>query len=241
MIDNWRWAGVPFYLRTGKRLKAHATEIALEFKGVPAPAVHGHRRDANSGRTCSSCACNPTRASRCGSAPRCPGQEFNVRSVDMDFTYAETFTEAVARRLRAAAARRARRRPDAVHPRRRSAQGVAHLRPDPRRVGRTDDPPLAPLQGRARGVRRRPTSCSARDGDALAPAVIGDVYGELIVVDDVPGAFAARVDRGVARTGRGTYFSLVVSGGDLARRCYEQLAADGARRHRLVDGRHLLG
>ncbi|HLI11960.1 MAG TPA: glucose-6-phosphate dehydrogenase [Alphaproteobacteria bacterium] len=35
MIDNWRWAGVPFYLRTGKRLRARCTEIAVHFKPAP--------------------------------------------------------------------------------------------------------------------------------------------------------------------------------------------------------------
>lgn len=35
MIDNWRWAGVPFYLRTGKALKARMTEIAINFKQAP--------------------------------------------------------------------------------------------------------------------------------------------------------------------------------------------------------------
>jgi glucose-6-phosphate 1-dehydrogenase len=35
MIDNWRWAGVPFYLRTGKRLTKRATEIAIRFKRAP--------------------------------------------------------------------------------------------------------------------------------------------------------------------------------------------------------------
>jgi glucose-6-phosphate 1-dehydrogenase len=34
-IDNWRWAGVPFYLRSGKRLPKRATEIAIQFKSVP--------------------------------------------------------------------------------------------------------------------------------------------------------------------------------------------------------------
>jgi glucose-6-phosphate 1-dehydrogenase len=34
-IDNWRWAGVPFYLRTGKRLPKRASEIAIVFKAVP--------------------------------------------------------------------------------------------------------------------------------------------------------------------------------------------------------------
>ncbi|HWX90662.1 MAG TPA: glucose-6-phosphate dehydrogenase, partial [Rhizomicrobium sp.] len=35
MIDNWRWAGVPFYLRTGKRLTRRYTEIAIRFKSAP--------------------------------------------------------------------------------------------------------------------------------------------------------------------------------------------------------------
>lgn len=34
-IDNWRWAGVPFYLRTGKRLQQRCSEIIIEFKQVP--------------------------------------------------------------------------------------------------------------------------------------------------------------------------------------------------------------
>src|SRR5574340_467129 len=34
-VDNWRWAGVPFYLRTGKRLPKHATEIAIQFNAAP--------------------------------------------------------------------------------------------------------------------------------------------------------------------------------------------------------------
>ena len=34
-IDNWRWAGVPFYLRTGKRMAVRRTEIAIQFKQAP--------------------------------------------------------------------------------------------------------------------------------------------------------------------------------------------------------------
>ena len=34
-IANWRWAGVPFYLRTGKRLATKASEIVIEFKPIP--------------------------------------------------------------------------------------------------------------------------------------------------------------------------------------------------------------
>ena len=44
-IANWRWAGVPFYLRTGKRLPARLSEIVVTFRPVPhsvfAPAMAG--------------------------------------------------------------------------------------------------------------------------------------------------------------------------------------------------------
>ena len=36
-IENWRWAGVPFYVRTGKRLPARVTEIVIHFKTTPHP------------------------------------------------------------------------------------------------------------------------------------------------------------------------------------------------------------
>lgn len=46
-IDNWRWAGVPFYLRTGKRMAARSAEITINFKPVPYSifgATHHHSR-----------------------------------------------------------------------------------------------------------------------------------------------------------------------------------------------------
>ncbi len=43
-IDNWRWEGVPFYLRTGKRLPRRATEIAVQFQPVPHQLFHGDNR-----------------------------------------------------------------------------------------------------------------------------------------------------------------------------------------------------
>src|SRR5690606_34623710 len=36
-VDNWRWAGVPFYLRTGKRMGARRSEIVVQFKDTPVP------------------------------------------------------------------------------------------------------------------------------------------------------------------------------------------------------------
>jgi glucose-6-phosphate 1-dehydrogenase len=43
-IDNWRWAGVPFYLRTGKRLPSRDTQIYIQFKGVPHSIFAGESR-----------------------------------------------------------------------------------------------------------------------------------------------------------------------------------------------------
>jgi glucose-6-phosphate 1-dehydrogenase len=43
-IDNWRWAGVPFFLRTGKRLPARDTEIFIQFKGVPHSIFSGESK-----------------------------------------------------------------------------------------------------------------------------------------------------------------------------------------------------
>ena len=42
-VQNWRWAGVPFYLRTGKRMDRRASEIVVQFKAVAAPDVPGQR------------------------------------------------------------------------------------------------------------------------------------------------------------------------------------------------------
>jgi glucose-6-phosphate 1-dehydrogenase len=44
-IDNWRWAGVPFFLRTGKRLPERRTQIAIQFKPVPHSIFGGSARD----------------------------------------------------------------------------------------------------------------------------------------------------------------------------------------------------
>ena len=45
-IDNWRWAGVPFYLRTGKHLSARTTEIAVQFRQAPTRSFATRRSSA---------------------------------------------------------------------------------------------------------------------------------------------------------------------------------------------------
>ncbi|HUR78604.1 MAG TPA: glucose-6-phosphate dehydrogenase [Acidimicrobiales bacterium] len=92
MIDNWRWAGVPFYARTGKRLKAHTTEIALEFRAVPhLPFKATNAREL--GPNVLVVRVQPDEGITMRFGAKIPGQDFRVRSVDMEFNYAEAFTE----------------------------------------------------------------------------------------------------------------------------------------------------
>ncbi|TIX51210.1 glucose-6-phosphate dehydrogenase [Alteraurantiacibacter aquimixticola] len=46
-VDNWRWRGVPFYMRTGKRLHERVTEIVVQFKSVPHSIFEGAKMSAN--------------------------------------------------------------------------------------------------------------------------------------------------------------------------------------------------
>ncbi len=90
-IDNWRWAGVPFYLRTGKRLPKRASEIAVQFKPHAAsrvPAQPGGPRGAATG---SSSASSPTRASSLTFGAKLPGAELRIKPVEMDFDYGQAF------------------------------------------------------------------------------------------------------------------------------------------------------
>jgi glucose-6-phosphate 1-dehydrogenase len=89
-IDSWRWAGVPFYIRTGKALPSRVTEIAVQFKraplalfaraGVPAvdPNVLAIRVQPDEGILL-----------RFGA--KVPGQGLQIRTVNMDFRYGSSF------------------------------------------------------------------------------------------------------------------------------------------------------
>ena len=66
MIDNWRWQGVPFYLRSGKRMPRRASEIAIQFRQPP-HVMFPCRRARSSSPTPSPSGCSPRKASRCGS------------------------------------------------------------------------------------------------------------------------------------------------------------------------------
>jgi glucose-6-phosphate 1-dehydrogenase len=91
-IDNWRWAGVQFYVRTGKRLARRATEVALAFKPVPFLPLPAGARDSIEPNTLV-VRIQPDEGIEISFAAKVPGQAFRVRTVALDFSYLETFAE----------------------------------------------------------------------------------------------------------------------------------------------------
>ncbi len=89
-IDDWRWAGVPFYLRAGKRLPKRATEIAIQFKEVP----HALFKESNADPEANLLALRiqPDEGILLRFAAKVPGLGVDVRSVNMDFTYGSAFS-----------------------------------------------------------------------------------------------------------------------------------------------------
>ena len=90
--DNWRWANVPIYIRTGKRLKRRSTEVVLRFCRVPhLPFVASQARGLHQNELI--VRIQPDEGINLNFGAKVPGQSFEVRSVSMDFSYDETFTE----------------------------------------------------------------------------------------------------------------------------------------------------
>ena len=89
-IDNWRWAGVPFYLRTGKRMAQRHTEIAIHFKRMPfelfrnAP-LHKHHTNTLVIQI------QPVEGISLSFGAKIPGPVLRVGSVDMSFEYSKYF------------------------------------------------------------------------------------------------------------------------------------------------------
>jgi glucose-6-phosphate 1-dehydrogenase len=91
-VDNWRWAGVPFYIRTGKRLPKRTTEVALQFQGVPHLAFSAaESRELQPNALVMRIQPDEGVALRFGA--KVPGQSFNVRDVLMDMSYGASFLE----------------------------------------------------------------------------------------------------------------------------------------------------
>lgn len=91
-IDNRRWAGVPFYLRTGKRLGRRVTEIAVVFQRAP-HSPFDHTATEELGQNALVIRVQPDEGVTLRFGSKVPGTSMEVRDVSMDFAYGESFTE----------------------------------------------------------------------------------------------------------------------------------------------------
>ncbi|MFI2369494.1 glucose-6-phosphate dehydrogenase [Streptomyces sp. NPDC018833] len=91
-IDNRRWAGVPFYLRTGKRLGRRVTEIAVVFQRAPHSPFDSTATE-ELGQNALVIRVQPDEGVTMRFGSKVPGTSMEVRDVSMDFAYGESFTE----------------------------------------------------------------------------------------------------------------------------------------------------
>jgi glucose-6-phosphate 1-dehydrogenase len=91
-IDNWRWSGVPFYLRTGKCLPRRVTEVALRYRPVPFLPLPPSAVETVEPNTMV-LRIQPDEGITLEFAAKVPGAQFRVREVDLDFRYGTAFQE----------------------------------------------------------------------------------------------------------------------------------------------------
>jgi glucose-6-phosphate 1-dehydrogenase len=87
LIDNWRWAGVPFYLRTGKRLAKRSTEVVIQFKR--APHIVFRERLVEDNRLVLNI--QPDEGICVSFGVKSPGTEMGIGNVAMNFSYRQAF------------------------------------------------------------------------------------------------------------------------------------------------------
>ncbi len=92
-IDNWRWAGVPFYLRTGKSLTRRSTEIAIQFKNVPFALFRDTGVDTLNPNVLA-LQIQPNEGISLQFGAKHPGTEIQLGAVRMDFRYSDYFRTA---------------------------------------------------------------------------------------------------------------------------------------------------
>ena len=89
-IDSWRWAGVPFYLRTGKTLPSRVTEIAVQFKRAPL-TLFARAGVSQVEPNVLAIRVQPDEGILLRFGAKVPGQGLQIRSVNMDFRYGASF------------------------------------------------------------------------------------------------------------------------------------------------------
>ncbi|MCS0495081.1 glucose-6-phosphate dehydrogenase [Ancylobacter sp. MQZ15Z-1] len=93
LIDNWRWNGVPFYIRTGKALATRRTEIAIHFKKAPG-VLFRNDPDCELAPNVLVIHVQPDEGISLRFAAKVPGRKVRLSEVDMDFRYADYFQSA---------------------------------------------------------------------------------------------------------------------------------------------------
>ena len=89
-IDNWRWAGVPFFLRSGKRLAKRATELSVYFKHVPHKLIQNENTKIVN-QNVLSFQIQPDEGIALKINSKQPGTQVRMQSVNMDFSYGTSF------------------------------------------------------------------------------------------------------------------------------------------------------
>jgi glucose-6-phosphate 1-dehydrogenase len=89
-LDNWRWSGVPFYLRTGKRLAARVSEICIQFKEPPLLLFRDTQVKSLQPNTLV-IRIQPDEGIKLSFSAKVPGPGVHLGEVDMDFDYAKAF------------------------------------------------------------------------------------------------------------------------------------------------------
>jgi glucose-6-phosphate 1-dehydrogenase len=92
-IENWRWAGVPFYIRAGKRLAKRVTEITIQFKQPPLRLFKDDQGSGTEGikPNVISMRIQPDEGIALRFAAKVPGPNMSMSSVNMNFSYADAF------------------------------------------------------------------------------------------------------------------------------------------------------
>jgi glucose-6-phosphate 1-dehydrogenase len=91
IIDNWRWAGVPFYMRTGKRLRSKVSEVAIHFKQPPLALFRHTAMTPEPNQLVISIQPEETIRLRIGA--KVPGPDLTAGAIDLRFNYQEHFGE----------------------------------------------------------------------------------------------------------------------------------------------------
>ena len=161
-VDNWRWAGTPFYLRAGKRLPRRVTEIAVRFRAVPhLPFARSDIADAEPNEMVLSVQPDEGVSLRLGRQGPRPDDERQARADGVQVR--RLVPGRLARGLRATAPRRPAGRRDAVHAGGRGGGRVEDRRPDPGGLELGAGP--ADLRGRQPGSGRGGRAAGrSRDG-----------------------------------------------------------------------------